>query len=790
MILRRFVIINALVILGFTSLEANSKLPTFCGWDPSWDNVYYPIIDQFSLVDEDNKSFLNCPDIVFCDYFPNSNDTNYNIDEWYNYFKGSFSKEELRLLVYKKSIQWLQGEEDVDENEKLMYTNINQKKYTFFKRYLILAKGTESLASDKTYDSGWYQGETLSFEDKSPWLEKAVTLIKDAPDQFFKNRVGFQIVRLAHYKQDNDLAISAFKRYLELNNSSRYIYYRALEQVSGAYFNLNQHSIAAQNYLEVFKNLPDRRERCALSLRFMDWSQLNENSNFYKDLKHKDIFHFFKAYYGRGDVLKEMKKIAEIDVNSPYLEVLTARLIDDIQSQLFEHDDNGYYFEGIQNTYTDESEIIIDEILVNKTLKDKSTLTFLKALLQIKKGKYSEAKATLNTQLQWHASKIHKKRLLFAIDFMDIKTPNRQQINKVFKQLDEDKDLNTYKPVVAAFFNHISALYSKDNPLLSAFIAIDYDSYPRDQPFDWSTINNNYAYNYELETKYSFLKIDVINSLDEFVKLKSFTHFEQIILDRVKVDVNDFIHELRGTYFLREKELYKALKEFEAIKNTSEFWNEDVRPELFSGSIKEWMNVDFNSISDQFHVKYLEELKLKNTVTSDDEPVGVRENYRDNKIKLTKALIKLETLAKQEKENAAEYYYMLGNAWYNMSAVGWFVNNLYYVGNDNRNELMSESGGNTTETTDNAMMWAEKYFKKGIESKGDNEVKARLTFMLAKTESCFDYTRNNQTNEYDFYLCENHQAHFKDLRDNYSESNYYQEVLKQCSWLRWYNDNY
>ena len=104
--------------------------------------------------------------------------------------------------------------------------------------------------------------------------------------------------------------------------------------------------------------------------------------------------------------------------------------------------------------------------------------------------------------------------------------------------------------------------------------------------------------------------------------------------------------------------------------------------------------------------------------------------------------------------------------------------------------MLSEYGSNTIETTDNALMWAEEYFKKGLESKGDKEIKAKLTFMLAKTESCFDLTWNNQTNEYDFYLCENHQSHFKDLQDNYSETKYYKEVLKQCSWLRWSNDNY
>jgi len=793
MILRPFAIINIIVLFTVMSVTAKSKPPTFCGWDPAWDNVYYPIVDQFALVGEDHRSFLNCPHYIFCDYFPNTNAINYNIDEWHNYFKGLFSKEELKQLVYKKSIEWLHGEEKLMNDDKTLFDKISQHQHTFFKRYLLLAKGTEDMGSNTTYDTGWYQGEIARVEDKSPWLDKAFALIKDAPDQFFKNRVGFQIVKLAHYNQDNALAVDAFKRYLKLIKSSSYIYYRALEQVSGAYFNLKQHQIAAQNYLTVFNNLPDRRRNCALSLRFIDWSQLNENTAFYKELKHKDIFHFFKAYYERGDVLKEIEKIAQIDVNSSYLKVLITRLIDDIQSQIFGHSDASYYYEDQQRRedYYYKSIIeLMDSILVDSSLNDKSTLILLKALSQIKLGNYREAKETLTKTLDWKASNIHKKRLMFAIDFMNIKSSNRQKINEVYKKLDADKDLNTYKPIVAAFYNHISAIYAEDNPLLSAFIATDYDGYSHSGAFDWSTINNDYAYNYELESRYPFLDLDVINSLDAFIKLGSFTNFEQTILDRLKVDIDDFIHDLRGTYFLGENELTNALKEFEAVKNPSEFWNDAVRPELFSGSIKEWMNVDFNSISDQIHLKYLNKLDLSPIQNTGDEPQMFRENYKDNKVKLTKTLLKLETLANKNRKNTAEYYYMLGNAWYNMSAAGWFVNNLYYIGNDSRNELWSKYSNNAINAPDNAMTWADDYFNKGLESKGDEEIKAKLTFMLAKTNSCYDLSWNDTKNTYDFYLCDDHKEYFNSLRENYSQTEYYKKVLKECSWLRWYNSNY
>jgi len=110
------------------------------------------------------------------------------------------------------------------------------------------------------------------------------------------------------------------------------------------------------------------------------------------------------------------------------------------------------------------------------------------------------------------------------------------------------------------------------------------------------------------------------------------------------------------------------------VKNQEVFWDTSLRTELFSASIKEYMNVPFVSISNNFHGKYSSVLG-KNAVGEGIE----RENYRDNKIKLVETLIKLKELAQTQPDKATDYYYMIGNAWYNMSSNGWFINNSYYL---------------------------------------------------------------------------------------------------------------
>ena len=63
----------------------NTTTNAFCGWDPAWEDNYYPIIDQYSLVSADFHAFLNCPDSPFCD-ITNNNKPSQNITEWANYY--------------------------------------------------------------------------------------------------------------------------------------------------------------------------------------------------------------------------------------------------------------------------------------------------------------------------------------------------------------------------------------------------------------------------------------------------------------------------------------------------------------------------------------------------------------------------------------------------------------------------------------------------------------------------------------------------------------------------------
>ncbi|MEN8897422.1 MAG: hypothetical protein ABF251_01790 [Nonlabens sp.] len=779
-----------LPVIAFGSTVSSNG--AFCGWDPSWDDFYYPIIDQYSLVNNEYHAFLNCPNTPFCDTI-SSDSPSSNLQEWFVHLNGEFTKEELVDLIFKRPVEWLLGEEGFEKYDDDLGKRFNKPKYHFFKEYLILAKQTQNTSSDSSSGIGWYQGESYDYEyqqrsvDKRELLSRALELVAMAPDDFMKNRAGFQAVKMAHYLQENEAAIRYFNTILKKESSNNYIYYRAMEEMAGAAYNENLQTLAANSYLEVYKQLPDRRNTCAISLRFLNWELLENNKEFLTAQKNSDIKSFFKTFHGRGDAIREMEHIAEFNVNSAYLEVLAVRYLDQMQAAIFEHNAYGYYEDAeIDEKYPKKLQLFAKGLLNNTKLKNKDLWSLVVTTTHLYLKENTTALNYITTLNPQQKNLKHFKRLKEAVVFMDIKYLDRIRINQSYERISSDVDLKTHQPTVAAFFNHISALYKEaNNPIVSVLASINYDAYSNKDSYDWNMVGKFHGDSWEYNSKYFYLNEQYINSFDAFVSLKNPTLFEKTILKRMKTAPKDYVHDLRGTYYLRTDQLEKAMQEFIKVKTPEVFWEKGLRTELFSASIKEWMNIPFADISNDFHIKY-EEVLGENVIIADSSME--REAYRDNKIKLTEVLTRLKQLAERDKNNTADYYYMMGNAWYNMSHLGWFMNNSFYITNDQRNSVIGSKYGDVELTIESdhsfILEQANAYLLKGLASeKGSKETNAAILFMLAKTNSCVNEGYNSDTNNVTFQLCDDHQEYFDLLEQEYLDTEYAQNVLKECSWF-------
>ncbi|RXJ99498.1 hypothetical protein CRU98_05580 [Arcobacter sp. CECT 8986] len=101
-----------------------------------------------------------------------------------------------------------------------------------------------------------------------------------------------------------------------------------------------------------------------------------------------------------------------------------------------------------------------------------------------------------------------------------------------------------------------------------------------------------------------------------------------------------------------------------------------------------------------------------------------------------------------------------------------------------------------------------KHFKKALQSAKNKDFRAKILYMLAKSELAlydinnskvvnYDSTKGyetkrayswNSSNTYENYIIKGYGKFFDDLKNKYQDTNYYKELLKECGYLNYYYD--
>jgi hypothetical protein len=769
------------------SISSAAEKPTaFCGYSPEYEALYYPIIDQKIVSDSSLYPFLNCPS-TFCEHVGTHTATQENLQDWRNFFGKNLSEEVLFQLIYKETSDWYEKLEANNANvlNGIVANKINKNLQKPFAKYMLLARQCEGISSNNSGGSGWYQGEENDGYDRKPeLLELALKNYKAETNAFLKNRYGYQIVRLAHYLQENEAALQYFDNFLKLDTEAPYIYYLALEQRSGAAYNLKKLQEATKGFLEVYSKAPSRRASCALSLKYFDWSNPQLNDGFLGDSKYAEIESFFKSYYFKGSISREMQKLQQQNPNSPYLEVLAIREVDKLQNKLFV---NNYYAwnsdseneEPLDTKNLQALQKIAKEQVENIEVSRKDFWRIVLSATYLKNNDFRNATLYASKIASGSEMNIQAKRLLFSIEVLKLKDVDRKQIGILFSHLKTDRELYEHRPLTALFFNTVADLYKQNgNKIVSLLGSINYGW--EDGPYTWKNIETDLGNNTKLHDKFEFIEDEAIKKLEAFIDISNKTDYEKLVLSKLKSSPQDYVNELRGTWYFQQNSLDEAISYFKKIENPSAFYEKNIRPELFSGAIREYFDTPFSQQSDKMHLKY------KALFEADIKIGEQKEYYSDNKLKLAETFKKLEDLAKNYPENATDYYYMLGNAWYNTSEQGWFLNALQYVANNERNQVLKldyYAEGKQERSNSTFAKNASKYFQKALNAEGTKETKAKATFMLAKTNYCFTTDRDANYN-YRVSVCGDHKQYFETLKNEYSDTAFEAQVIRECSWYR------
>ena len=133
---------------------------------------------------------------------------------------------------------------------------------------------------------------------------------------------------------------------------------------------------------------------------------------------------------------------------------------------------------------------------------------------------------------------------------------------------------------------------------------------------------------------------------------------------------------------------------------------------------------------------------------------------------------------------------LIGNAYYNSSYYG-NARAFYYNSIINNNFFMSNL--NVDDANSNLVLdfnQAFKYYNIALNAAENDEQRAKATFMLAKIERNNYYSKNymdlKSFNKMKSSKIFSDWSSFKSLKENYSDTKYYQEVIKECGDFRTY----
>jgi hypothetical protein len=747
-----------------------------CGWGPEELFYGFSFFDPAMTAQPDYSPLFLSFD-RFYDLSWTEDDFRYrdNITEWQDFFQGKPTREDIAHIVYKESVDHLieakklvdkesnELPEELKTNSLIQYWQ--QKKMSSPICYLVYAKQLEPHVTGE-YDA-WEPVERNP-EQMESLIGEGIERYDACKNQFLKMRYGYQVVRLAHYAGKMDDCIRLHDEMVEplKDKVNSEIYYWSLGHKAGALKTLGQQTEAAYLFSIVFENSPAKRVPSWLSFSIQSDEEWEAVMALCQSQEEKANLYFMRAIDPVSQVIEEIESIYAINPKSEKLDILLAREINKLEYDFFGWD---YDFEmPLKTDYNGQS-------------KEKA-LTYLQELKKLVYRYNREGKVS-NTDL-W----------LIAQGYLAFMESDFGTASRIFKNIaaqNQGKSIATY----ASLFQWVVSVSQLKQISLETEEKIwnDLEKLQIDSPDHELRekanryLQNVFARRYKIQSDIGKaflctrdldllyvrpsleLANDMLNWLNELESRKP-TSFEAYLLDKLgNQNRKALVQEIIGTMHLKSGNIEDAIATFEQIPN-------NVRQEIPHFSIG----------GDPFKAQIVDCLECET-----DEPGSY------DKLSFARKIQSLIKESEESPEKAAENYFQVGNAFYNMtyfghawSAAGYFRSgsSWYAIGADEDHWAYQDLS-----TINLDVQTAEKWYQKSLDvNEGQRELAAQTTYMAAKCEQNRFFLDGYNHDEHLEIKMKDYRSRFDQLIDNYSDTEYYQKVIKECFYLenyKWMQDN-
>lgn len=775
-------------LLVLSSLCAGIVLFLACGPDIALDNNYYRFFSPEAGHTSPYRSFFRSVNLLYDreygqeDRYNNNLNTfdSVNVAEWVSYFQNKVEKYAIDRMLYVARPGEIDSAAKFLENPKFpvserlvgssVLVNADKNLARAFLAYLGFAKKCEPYACsqlDWSYEDSSAKPRIDSSATKS-LLTSGEKLLNKTKNSFIRERYIFQLVRLRFFDKGFEDCYEYYKSHSEKFKISSSIKYRTIGYAAGALKKLKRTAEANYLYSLVYDNCPQLKSSSYLCFSPKEETDWKESLALAKSPREKAVLWQLVGIY--HDPLRAMEEIYRIDAKSDLLDLLLVRTIAIIEEKVmpvrnsWEDTSNSFKLKWINQP--DETVRFIKYIADDqKTAKPwlwdmcSGYLEFLQAHYDAAKTYLSKAKAESGGDTLV-ADQVRLIKIGIMIE--EAQWPTAEFENAIAPELEW---LKVHKPV-------------NDDAL---------EDMPYGGVLQWALgrLSEMFHTTYIDLVKAECLRYDYTDTLfyennaklEELLKVmqaKEKTPFEKFMLSVYPYSYKN-ICDYQAVMLFYQGKSDLSLAKFrqgtnnpapaEGAKRTNDWetWNYRVP----TGGVNEFP-------ADPFLIH------MKDCHDCDAE---LPQNVKYTRFSFVTKMAELEQKLKSNPANAAELCFELANGYYNVSHFGnsraFYLTGIQYYG--------PEIGVFRPNAPVYDCTRALEYYKKAMELSSDPEFKTKCCFMAAKCEQNIFFRQMWMRPESDNYdLSFKGGQYFKQLKDSFSQTKYYQEVIKECGYFRKY----
>lgn len=699
-----------------------------------------------------------------------------NLEEWNERFCGYSSLGEVEDIVYKASdaeLRALHQSAETPTNKPPLPSRIADNTFalsiatsscTEVTSYLIFARACEFYVVRRA--------PLQAVPEMLRLIQEGERMFEGYQSYFLKLRLAYQMIRLAHYAGQPEMAIRLYNRLIDnridkKTLGSSIVTGWTLGHLAGALQQMGNYPEAAWRFSLVFRNCPSKRRQAYNSIYFRNDEDWKAALHLCRDDKERSTLYLIRAAKSPTMEAAELQTIYELDPGNPQLEYPFIRAVQDME-KIF-----------LRTRVTDQKANIKDGVQIRE--KRAPALLDLQKLARrvIRENQVYNPKLwrALNGYLQLLAGDSYGAEMTWNRLEADLK--KRDDYDKQLrKQMDQWRmllrimQLDPAKTFIdAEAYRLMEEDVFKENPdfqffledwLASAYIANQRPGKALLAAYPPEAI----GYNPDMA---------VIDDLLALTEEENPVMLEKVMQIDTNVDrVKAILLEYKGAALLGRGEVEGAYSVMDKIS------------EVEKAKMKKFAPFREN-FSELVHTN-----------------VGAADSLQLSRFEIAKMLIDYEFRAKAsestgKKQDAAIYYYFMGLAHYNMSYFGYaweavdFYRSGYNWGRLQQGPVFSLPGSpdGNKEYTDVSL--ALQYFNKAYEIAETRELSARALFMAARCQQKQWFC--NKDNQYHYkgtqdqlipVLPQQYMGFYNVLNKKYADTRFYEQAIQECKWLALY----